>query len=455
MKYNSLFFLLILFLLQSCTGNPSNHEYESADSTAAMIETSVFFDGRFVHIEGNDEGQSNTYHVKYESDNNTGNTFVTGILPIDIDITDWFIQVIFDRIHTGKDLSDMSVRISVNEAPWIEIKASNSRLEKSKPSVSSVIGNCLPLYQIGNDEEIRQIIRKWLYRNGHSDDWSSVAEIIENTVWSFQQGSNIWKPNTGKQIPIVKNLTGLSYSINSDIHADYYYLFATDRQEDIAKFIEEVVSMDYPESSKTTQGLSCFRSNDRGGVLGIFLIALNNDWSTKVIPVGLIAIDNILPSVTTDNGGRFGGLFGESPFEKSLSIHLSKYGINIFIPKENNPLIEGYLHLGTNQFRGDAAQFEVHFGGDIESISIKREVHRDYQRFFMKPETKTFKLSDKTSPFHFSYTLDIGIGDNFIPIVVKDKMGNEKTINYKITMESVNDDNPQINIDNNITIWED
>ena len=70
----------------------------------------------------------------------------------------------------------------------------------------------------------------------------------------------------------------------------------------------------------------------------------------------------------------------------------------------------------------------------------------------MRPETKTIKLVDLESPYHFTYALDLGLGDNFIPITVRDLRGNDTTFNYKITMVKGSED-PLIDIDNNITIW--
>ena len=117
----------------------------------------------------------------------------------------------------------------------------------------------------------------------------------------------------------------------------------------------------------------------------------------------------------------------------------------------NAPNIDGQLLLITKPFRGDHANFEVRFGGDIKSISIKREIHR--RKYTLKPETKTILLENLATPYYFTYELDLGIGDNYIPIQVTDKMGNKTEFTYNISMVSVEDNSPQINIDNNIDIW--
>lgn len=82
------------------------------------------------------------------------------------------------------------------------------------------------------------------------------------------------------------------------------------------------------------------------------------------------------------------------------------------------------------------------------NITIKREIKSSWT--WLEPGKKTVTLSGKTSPIHFTYQLDLPIGDNFVPITVKDKRGNVREYSYKITMVAVEDNDPDININNNI-----
>lgn len=457
------FFLLAL--VSSCTNGYSERNGESIDTiaTEAAIEPfNLSFDGCKILLTpiGSASCNSAKYEVRYNINGEKSGTYTTfGLLPLEDDLTDQMIDIVYNHIVKGDTIQPLTVQISVNDAEWTTYKASFSPTEEVETSPITVRGKCLSLSRGLSGNGLTQEIKRWLYRhnvntNTQSADINTLINQIKQVITSFQNNSKQWFPREGGGIPVVKNLQGLTYDITTEIKGDYYYLFATDNQEDLDKFVEEVVSTDFPQASKNTRNLSCFRSNEKGGVLCIFLIAINNDWTKKVVPVGLLAIDNIAPKVSTDNSDHYGGLVGGHVISSSVSMSLPKYGIAINNVNDTSAIIEGYLYLGTNQFRGDAAQFEVHFGGDIESIAIKREIHRDYQRYFMNPETKIFKLSDKKSPYHFSYNLDLGIGDNFIPITVRDKRGNETTTNYKISMVSVNDDNPQINIDNNVTIWD-
>ena len=136
-------------------------------------------------------------------------------------------------------------------------------------------------------------------------------------------------------------------------------------------------------------------------------------------------------------------------------IILFSESVKVIMPK-HIPNISGLLRISTNSFIGNHVNFEFSSfeNSDIESVSIKREIHRDYMKWSLKQETKVIKLSDKKSPYHFTYELDLGIGDNFIPITVTDKRGNKTEYTYKISMVRVEDNNPDINIDNNIDIYQ-
>ena len=113
--------------------------------------------------------------------------------------------------------------------------------------------------------------------------------------------------------------------------------------------------------------------------------------------------------------------------------------------------ITGSLIIFTNQFRGNDAQFEILWKGDIKEITVTREVRRNYS--WNKPGSKTILLTDKKSPLHFTYNLDLGIGDNYIPIEVMDLAGNISTYSLHIPMVSVEQDKSDINVDNDINIW--
>lgn len=296
-------------------------------------------------------------------------------------------------------------------------------------------------------------IKSYLYDQGVQ--FSDSLIINMNSILNQLDNSEYVIYTTEDDIPIIKSFAGIRYNLSTNIKADYYYLLATDSEEELNEFIKEVSLNDF-EMGETNMrnSVSCFRANEKGGYLTIFFIGLNKDWSKHIVPIGMVAIDNIKPSVLSDNSSVEAFLSSNSKNAQFEDLILYSKGIRIAMPNKY-PKISGQIYISTNSFRGNHANFE--FGlfenGDIESISIKREVHRDYMKRVMKPETKTIKLSDKKSPYHFTYELDLGIGDNYIPITVTDKRGNKTNYTYKISMVQVEDNDPDINIDNNINIY--
>ena len=302
----------------------------------------------------------------------------------------------------------------------------------------------------------RTDVIKWLYSSGNKLDDGSIAKMVA-TINSMSAENNTYWVNDGVAIPVIKSFAGQKYSVNTNISADYFYLFATDSAEDVEDFIAEVVSQDFTNAKKTPNAMDCFRPKDKGGYLTIFLIGLNKDWTREVIPVGLVGVDAISPYVSSDNNNLDNLLLSRratATDSNNMVFNLKSQRVVIKIKKsDSKESLTGTLNISTGEFRGDNANFIFRFGGDIESVSIKREIHHDYQRYFMRPETKTIKLSDKNSPYHFTYTVDLGIGDNYIPIKVTDKRGNTTDYTYHIKMVQGENNNPEVNIDNNINIW--
>jgi len=316
-----------------------------------------------------------------------------------------------------------------------------------------VNGNCAKLEEKKIENDQIAYIKNWLYNVNRPMSDSTIIKMAK--IVTELRKTTEKEYVTFDEIPIIKNFSGLKYNISTNMKADFYYLFATDKEEELDGFIKEVVISGY-EMAETniSKPLSCFRENGKGGILCIFLVGINKDWSKQIVPVGMIAIDNFYPRVNSrdPSENKSDNQKNRSYFYIPVSIKIDSIKSKILIP-EKAPELTGFLTIGTNYFRGNHANFEFDFAGDIESISIKREIHRSYNRLFLRPETKVINLTNKVSPYHLTYELDLGIGDNYIPITVTDKRGNKTEYSYKISMARAEDNNSQINIDNNINIW--
>lgn len=323
-------------------------------------------------------------------------------------------------------------------------------------TASITSGKCLPLVKKGDNDDAVSELKRWLYNNElHLDN--EKIEIMKSVLILLKSSSiREYEPKTSIEVPIIKSFSGINYKVNSNMVADYYYLFAGENQDEVEEFIAEVVSSDFPHASKSLANtMNCFRPKNKGGLLYMFLVGINKTWEKQVCPVGMVVIDNIAPVVFSDNDSSINGYsnneilgaFGAQDSNQDNKITFPKYNVSIY-NKCDASSYKGHVRVATGQFRGGNANFNISFGGDVESITIKREIKSSWT--WLEPGKKTVTLSGKTSPIHFTYQLDLPIGDNFVPITVKDKRGNVREYSYKITMVAVEDNDPDININNNI-----
>lgn len=176
------------------------------------------------------------------------------------------------------------------------------------------------------------------------------------------------------------------------------------------------------------------------------MIGINNDWSYQQQPLGLVAIDNTV----------FGNQGSNNPYI------VFKNNIRVNLPS-NKPTIFGDANIRITHSAGNGiacnVTFLTTFSGDIKSISIRRTrelCYHDmlgYDRETPGPKDFVVYTNKETSPHIFNIKLHWVDGDNFVPYVIEDYHGNkhEGKISYRASFERSNA--PQINIDNNIDIY--
>lgn len=92
--------------------------------------------------------------------------------------------------------------------------------------------------------------------------------------------------------------------------------------------------------------------------------------------------------------------------------------------------------------------FTIGFGdaADIASLTIKHPKSNEV--------AKTVELQGEKSPYSFRCSLSgMEYGENYIPIVVTDLRGNTSTFKYRQDCQKVENNSPQVNIDNNVNVW--
>lgn len=107
--------------------------------------------------------------------------------------------------------------------------------------------------------------------------------------------------------------------------------------------------------------MSCYRMVNSNGYKCICLIAIKKDWSYKIQPLGLVAIDNIAPSYLSNDSDVSSFSFPNS--------------VKVTLPS-NKPDVFGFANVAVGHWAGTgvscACTFIISFGGDASSVTIHR-----------------------------------------------------------------------------------
>ena len=342
----------------------------------------------------------------------------------------------------------------------------NYTLKEEIPEDIAYTGFGAPLVKKSATKEIETELRIWLYRKKEhvSDSVFAIFKSIYATL--TVTGYNDYVPKG--VIPVVHNIDGMKYKIDTEIKADYYAVVACESQEYIEQYVEQLVGSNFDGvSTSLSIPLSCQYRKGTSGIRNVFLLCINKDWSYKQIPLATFALDNEAPNtVLSDYQGRLterewfmrGGISYE-PQKKSTPVMLNyKDNLRIIYPP-NRPLIYGTAMVEVPNWNGNGLEcnvtFKITFSGDTKSVTIQRRdkklcYYSEYIGYHFRPEDKIIYAREHTSPYIFSYQMHFEAGDNFIPIIVEDYNGNIKKGSIKIHAEFVRRNSPSINIENNI-----
>lgn len=322
----------------------------------------------------------------------------------------------------------------------------------------------LPLSKKGEVKYSETQIKKWLYTNNLQLSPSDINKMKEIADGLHPSSNGVLVGWPDKDMKILKDLKGQRFNVKSNAKADYYYLFASNNYKEIDDFIADVVSIDYKNSASTlSTPLLCYRGKYSSGLLCVFLIALNKDWSKNILPIGLIFVDQMAPSIVNNGMQKMTKEAfiqnmmtpkSNSNSEQDSNRRIPRYsdyfsymlfdelGIKIETPKSFN-LGTGSLTVSNGHFVGNTVNFNLEFLGDVHKMVVE-----------LGQTKKELILSDKTSPYTYNCWLPLNIGDNYILITVYDKLGNYSSTMYYIEMVRIKDD-PGIYIDNEINIYND
>lgn len=305
---------------------------------------------------------------------------------------------------------------------------------------SAISGKCAPIFLSSHNPQLEVRLKKWLFNKG-----KNIGEYRINTmvgiIRTLLKDSEYKLFESNSEIPIIKTFSESSYIVKSNMKADYYVLFASSSEKEIKNFIEEIVSNNFELTTNSIKHpMKCFRDVQSKGYKCISLIGINKDWSYQTEPLGLICIDNQAPS--------------EYPIEIKNEVILELGNDTYVMLPSNKYPYEGYATLATRDFGGNGVScmvsFSIEFGGDIKSLTIKRN---DILSKWVGKENKVINLEDEKSPYYFTYELHLEEGDNYVPVIIQDLRGNKTEYKLNIPSHFVRNESPQIEIDNNIDIW--
>lgn len=262
-----------------------------------------------------------------------------------------------------------------------------------------------------------------------------------------------------EEIPIVSSLKGMEYRISSNLKADYYYLFACKEADEIRDFVKEVKLLDFRGANGSlNNNIPCYMTRSSSGNLCIVLIGINNDFSYKTVPVGIICVDNVHPIVRCPDKNYLGLSFLRSEEIDRMGKDERIYKKCFYIFKNKIVVKNGKDSLAKSATLLSQT-LKTTLTGDDESISTERKSLKEdnqYHNWMIEGAVAVsyFSFSNSNVPFKFecfgdvskivlnnnivinwsgekyirkTIHLNLDYGDNFIPIKVIDKRGNEST----------------------------
>lgn len=348
-------------------------------------------------------------------------------------------------LYAARNGNQIPVRVKVSDAIDTSFIMKLTPIKETL-TLSSIRGNCAPLVSSSSNPDYITDVKRWLFRkNEHLSD-----SLLNNMIGIIRELNRTQYNDfvTKVDIPVLKSFSGTQYTVTSDMIADYYILYACSSQKEINDFVEEIVSNDFElTATSLNRPLHCYRNTNSNGYKCITLIGINKDWSYQQQPLGLVAIDNIV--------------IGNQNYNNSQIV--LKNNVRVNIPSNKQQIIgDADIRITRSPGNGIACNvsFLTTFRGDIKSITIRRTRELCYYSPYLgydseTPGPKDFVIytNKETSPHVFNIKLHLEDGDNFIPYIIEDYHGNKHEGKLIHRASFKRSDAPQINIDNNIDIY--
>lgn len=467
-------------IIVSCCGNPSQNKSTKSDNSDSPSDAPKPIEKVIprpeYHVENNvvtvsfaDSTVSSVVRYSYlpEQDNEIS---VRGNVSLDFD----------EIIRSDMDnVFDIAYLLLVNNGS-LTVSLESNKYSFSFPYTYQIVdkaidhyASCdspylLPLCKKGEVKYSETQIKKWLYINKLQLAPSDISKMEKIADGLNTSSDSVLVGQPDKRLSVLKDLKGQQFRVKSNVKADYYYLFAANNYKEIDDFIADIVSVDYKNSARTLNApLSCYRGKNSRGLLCVFLIGLNKDWSKNLLPLGLVYLDQKAPSIINNGRRKKSGeqdliermmRSGRTNNNSNINIDIdrivsdmndsntllsfSEMGLTIESPSCSS-LGTGSLTISNGDFVGNTVNFNLDFWGDVHKMVVE-----------LGQTKQELMLSGKTSPYTYNCWLPLNIGDNNILITAYDKFGNSSSTIYYIQMVRINNE-PNIYIDNEVNVYTD
>ena len=426
-KFNFIILILSILINFSCEHIPSKPivKYDSKESQICIIQTdTAAHDSAYISI---------------------GNLF-NQVIPIKdtINISVGEVFKSLDQIKVAYQLATHEYKFDI----CIHTSRTNDTtfIYKYKPfeiepiNIAQVIsGQCCKLYDVNYKRNYFGKIRKWIFKNDLTPD-SAIIERTNSILRQFNYSwTNEYSAISGK-VPIVKSLSGLNFKFNTKLNGEYFYLYAypSHHGKSIKSFVESKISTGLIDAHKSVDDVfSCSNSGGSGPNV-LFMIGIDKNWKYEVLPVGMVVIDDIAPSIKAKQHSS-SRLYSFERVENSIGIINPFWPLNVILEKENILIdipdisdINSSVHVEYGSFQGnDYLGYNIPFyiakNGDVKSITIGSH--------------KLNAQSIKNGECIRLHIKGLHIGDNSLPISAIDLRGNVATSSLSIPIVSSRDDN--------------
>lgn len=303
--------------------------------------------------------------------------------------------------------------------------------------VEVLSGPCIGFYDVNYKRDYHETIRQWIFKNDLMPD----SLIIEHTNLLLRQfnysGVNEYSA-LGASVPIVTSLSGLKYRFKTQLGGDYYYLYAYSCHSStlIKDFVESKITHGLIDAHSTLDDEFSCCNNGGSGPNVLFLIAIDKNWKYKVLPVGIVILDDVAPEINAKGyiSTRFRNLYGNSSiynsnssFSWSKTITLQNQNILINIPNISASISSSvsisYGDFEGNDYFGYNIPFYVYVYGDVQTVTIGSH--------------KLNRNSIKNGECIRLHIKNLHIGDNTLPLSATDSRGNKSNSSLSIPIVSI------------------